>query len=133
VSESNREAPIQLRGEARVGNALGATLPRMVAAPKYVSASPVPRQAHHPGGRAEACIYRRRGDGAGRASGVGLPQPLDEMPYALAVAGGGPYPGLRDGRLSTIRTEAGSWRPPAPRGDPLPRARALACAAETLA
>jgi hypothetical protein len=96
----------------------------------YVSASPGPRQAHDPSGRAEAFIYRWRGGGPWWVLGDGLPQPLDAMPYALAAVLGGLYAGLRDGRLFAFRGREDSRRPLALRGDPLPGVRALACAGE---
>ncbi|HZT40741.1 MAG TPA: hypothetical protein VFA07_01060 [Chthonomonadaceae bacterium] len=75
----------------------------------YVSASPGPRQAHSPG-KADAYLYRRHGDGPWQQIGVGLPQPLDSMPYALAFAGSVLYTGLSDGRIYASADRGDSWR-----------------------
>ena len=55
----------------------------------FVSASTGPYEAHG-AGSAEALVYRWRGPGPWAPLAGGLPQPLDEMPYALAFEGGRP-------------------------------------------
>jgi hypothetical protein len=95
----------------------------------YVSASPGPGAAHY-SGRAEAFVYRWRGDGPWQALGGGLPQPLDSMVYALAAVPGSLFAGLRDGRLYLSEDGGEAWQPLAVSGDPVPAIHALACAAD---
>jgi photosystem II stability/assembly factor-like uncharacterized protein len=73
----------------------------------YLSAAPGPFHAH--GGRAaEAFLYRWR---EGRFEPVlgALAGPLEVMPYALAVADGKLYAGLRDGRIWQSADGGDSW------------------------
>lgn len=93
----------------------------------YVSASPGPFNAHSPG-RAEAFVYRRRGEQPWQALDGGLPQPLDAMPYALAFGGETLFAGLSDGRIYASDDRGDTWRLLELGGDPLPRVTALACA-----
>jgi photosystem II stability/assembly factor-like uncharacterized protein len=91
----------------------------------YVSASPGPMQAH--GSRnAEAHLYRWEGDGPWERLTDGLPDPLDSMPYALAIADGSLFAGLRDGRIYRSEDRGDSWRPLALQGDGLGAILALA-------
>jgi hypothetical protein len=75
----------------------------------FVSASPGPFNAHRPG-RAEAYVYRRRGDEPWQRLEGGLPQPLDAMPYALLFADGTLWAGLSDGRLYASDDRGDAWR-----------------------
>jgi photosystem II stability/assembly factor-like uncharacterized protein len=93
----------------------------------YISASPGPRQAHS-GGDAQAFIYRWRGRGPWQALDGGLPQPLDSMPYALAIAPGELYAGLSDGRLYASHDGGGAWQQLELTGDPMGSVRAMVCA-----
>jgi photosystem II stability/assembly factor-like uncharacterized protein len=74
----------------------------------FVSASTGPYAAHG-GGSAEALVYRWRGTGPWEPLGGGLPQPLDEMPYALAFADGLLAAGLADGTIYASRDAGDSW------------------------
>jgi hypothetical protein len=74
----------------------------------YVSASPGPFNAHR-AGRAEAYLYRWRGEGPWQQLGEGLPQPLDAMPYALVARDGELYAGLSDGRLYAGADRGDRW------------------------
>jgi photosystem II stability/assembly factor-like uncharacterized protein len=75
----------------------------------YVSASPGPFEAH--GSRpARAALYRWRGRGPWEELDLGLPRPLETMPYALAPSNGRLVAGLRDGRLLESRDRGDSWR-----------------------
>jgi photosystem II stability/assembly factor-like uncharacterized protein len=89
-----------------------------------VSASPDARHAHGDG-PARAGLYRWRGDGPWRRVQEGLPEPLDDMPYALAVAEGRVVVGLRSGRLFASDDLAERWRELEVAGDPLQRVRAI--------
>jgi hypothetical protein len=93
----------------------------------YVSASPGPFHAHRPG-KAEAYVYRWRGEGPWQQLNGGLPQPLDAMPYALVASGGEMYAGLSDGRLFTSTNGGDSWGEVAIAGDTVSRIVALASA-----
>jgi photosystem II stability/assembly factor-like uncharacterized protein len=76
----------------------------------FVSASPGPFEAH--GGRpARAALYRWRGDGPWEELDLGLPRPLETMPYSLAATSAGLVAALRDGRLFTSDDQGDSWRP----------------------
>jgi photosystem II stability/assembly factor-like uncharacterized protein len=90
----------------------------------YVSASPGPFNAHRPG-RAEAYVYRWRGEGPWEQLDGGLPQPLDAMPYALVAADGELYAGLSDGRIYRSGDGGDSWEQLELTGDPVPRIVAL--------
>jgi hypothetical protein len=75
----------------------------------FVSAAPGPFDAHG-NGPARAALYRRRGDAAWEELDLGLPRPLEAMPYALAFSGGTLVAGLRDGRLLGSEDAGGTWR-----------------------
>jgi photosystem II stability/assembly factor-like uncharacterized protein len=76
----------------------------------FVSAAPGPFNAH--GTRpAEAGLYRWRGDGPWEELDLGLPRPLETMPYALAATDEGLVAALRDGRLFMSDDQGDSWRP----------------------
>jgi photosystem II stability/assembly factor-like uncharacterized protein len=75
----------------------------------FVSAAPGPFHAH--GSRpAEAGLYRWRGDGPWEELDLGLPRPLETMPYALAATADGLVAALRDGRLFISDDQGDSWR-----------------------
>jgi photosystem II stability/assembly factor-like uncharacterized protein len=75
----------------------------------FVSASTGPFEAH--GSRpAQANLYRWRGDGPWEELDLGLPRPLETMPYALATTDDGLVAGLRDGRLFLSDDQGDSWR-----------------------
>jgi hypothetical protein len=93
----------------------------------YVSASPGPFHAHRKG-RAEAYVYRWRGEGPWQRLDGGLPQPLDAMPYALVATGSSMYAGLSDGRMYASLDGGDSWEQLALFGDPVPSILALAAA-----
>jgi photosystem II stability/assembly factor-like uncharacterized protein len=93
----------------------------------YVSASPGPFHAHRKG-RAEAYVYRWRGEGPWQRLDGGLPQPLDAMPYALVATGSEMYAGLSDGRMYASADGGDSWEQLALFGDPVPSILALAAA-----
>ncbi len=91
----------------------------------YVSASPGPGPAHY-SSDAEAYIYRWRGDGPWQPLDGGLPQPLDSMVYALAIAPGHLFAGLRDGRLYLSRDGGDAWEALGLTGETVPHIDALA-------
>ena len=91
----------------------------------YVSAAPGPFEAHG-NRRARAAVYRWRGDGPWEELDLGLPRPLETMPYALAATDGRLLAGLRDGRVLESGDGGDSWRGLEVRG--LPRIVALAAA-----
>jgi photosystem II stability/assembly factor-like uncharacterized protein len=75
----------------------------------FVSAAPGPFEAH--GSRpAQAALYRWRGGGPWEELDLGLPRPLDTMPYALAATRDGLVAALRDGRLFVSQDQGDSWR-----------------------
>jgi photosystem II stability/assembly factor-like uncharacterized protein len=75
----------------------------------FVSAAPGPFEAH--GSRqAQAALYRWRGDGPWEELDLGLPRPLDTMPYALAATRDGLVAALRDGQLFLSQDKGDSWR-----------------------
>jgi photosystem II stability/assembly factor-like uncharacterized protein len=92
----------------------------------YISASPGPRQAHS-GNNAGAHIYRWRGGGPWQVLGGGLPQPLNSLPYALAIAPGQLYAGLSNGQIYASYDGGDSWSLLTLRGDLLPSVRAMVC------
>jgi photosystem II stability/assembly factor-like uncharacterized protein len=91
----------------------------------FVSASPGPMQAH--GSRsAEAHLYRWEGEGPWERLTVGLPDPFDSMPYALAFAGDSLVAGLADGRIYRSDDRGDSWEAVGIEGDPPEQIVALA-------
>jgi photosystem II stability/assembly factor-like uncharacterized protein len=75
----------------------------------FVSAAPGPFDAH--GSRpARAALYRWRAGGPWEELDLGLPRPLEAMPYALAATGGVLVTALRDGRLFTSDDQGDTWR-----------------------
>jgi photosystem II stability/assembly factor-like uncharacterized protein len=75
----------------------------------YVSAAPGPFEAH--GSRpARAALYRWSGAGPWEELDLGLPRPLEAMPYALAWNDGRLVAGLRDGRLLASDDGGDTWR-----------------------
>jgi len=77
----------------------------------YVSVSPGPFKAHVPG-KAEAHIFRSEGGSPWEKLTGGLPQPLDNMPYALltdADAPGHLYAGLINGDVLHSTSHGDSW------------------------
>ncbi|HSK16086.1 MAG TPA: hypothetical protein VK915_07945 [Gaiellaceae bacterium] len=76
----------------------------------YVSAAHGPFQAHGEG-PARAALYRRDGEAPWEELDLGLPRPLESMPYALLAHDGGLVAGLRDGRLLESGDAGDSWRP----------------------
>ena len=91
----------------------------------FVSASTGPFAAH---GRrpAEAVVYRWRGSGPWEPLSGGLPQPLDEMPYALAFADDVLAAGLADGTIYATRDRGDSWEQVRLEGEAPPRILAFA-------
>jgi photosystem II stability/assembly factor-like uncharacterized protein len=75
----------------------------------YVSAAPGPFEAH--GSRpARAALYRWSDEGPWEEVDLGLPRPLEAMPYALAWSDGRLVAGLRDGRLLESEDGGDTWR-----------------------
>ena len=95
----------------------------------YLSASTGPFAAHGRGDP-QALLYRRRGQGAWRPLGGGLPQPLPSMPYALVAAGGQLFAGLADGQIWASNDRGDSWTALRLHGDKLPSLVALAHAGD---
>jgi photosystem II stability/assembly factor-like uncharacterized protein len=77
----------------------------------FVSAAPGPFHAHGSRPKAEAGLYRWRGDGPWEELDLGLPRPLETMPYALAATDDGLVAALRDGRLFISDDQGDDWRP----------------------
>jgi photosystem II stability/assembly factor-like uncharacterized protein len=77
----------------------------------FVSAAPGPFHAHGARESAQAALYRWRGRGPWEELDLGLPRPLETMPYALAATGDGLVAALRDGRLFLSDDQGESWRP----------------------
>jgi photosystem II stability/assembly factor-like uncharacterized protein len=76
----------------------------------FVSASTGPFEAH--GSRpAQAALYRWRGGGPWEELDLGLPRPLETMPYGLAFTEDGLVAALRDGRLFMSADQGDSWEP----------------------
>ncbi len=92
----------------------------------FVSASTGPFAAHDTDRRSEAYLYRRRRDEPWRALDGGLPQPLDEMPYALAFAGERLFAALRNGELWASADRGDSWQAQRLTGEPVTGLNALA-------
>jgi photosystem II stability/assembly factor-like uncharacterized protein len=90
----------------------------------FVSASTGPRAAHSDR-KAEAMIYRWRGNGPWQALSGGLPQPLDSFPYALTFVGKRLYAGLGDGRIYTSQDGGDTWQRLELRGESLERVQAI--------
>jgi photosystem II stability/assembly factor-like uncharacterized protein len=76
----------------------------------FVSAAPGPFEAHG-ALPARAGLYRWRGDGPWEELDLGLPRPLEAMPYALVASDDGLVAALRDGRLFDSDDQGDSWRP----------------------
>ncbi len=81
----------------------------------YVSASFGARQAHRDDGRAEAILYRKRGEEPWEPLGGtdGLPRPLPFMPYALLAPrdrSGALIAGLKNGELLMTEDAGDAWR-----------------------
>jgi hypothetical protein len=77
----------------------------------YASLSPGPFKAHNDG-KAEAYIFRREGQDWRKLAG-GLPQPLDNMPYALLTDPNVPgqlYAGLSNGDIWGSTDHGDNWR-----------------------
>jgi photosystem II stability/assembly factor-like uncharacterized protein len=75
----------------------------------YVSAAPGPFEAH--GSRpARAALYRWSGGGPWEELDLGLPRPLEAMPYALAWSDGRLVAGLRNGRLLESEDGGDTWQ-----------------------
>jgi hypothetical protein len=77
----------------------------------YVSVSPGPYKAHVPG-KAEAYIFRSEGGAPWEKLSGGLPQPLDNMPYALLTDPNAPghlYAGLINGDVWHSTNHGDSW------------------------
>lgn len=91
----------------------------------FVSASSGPHAAHGRGS-AEAHVYRWRGSGPWELLAGGLPQPLDEMPYALAFADDVIVAGLADGAVYASPDAGDSWEPARLEGEPPERILAFA-------
>jgi photosystem II stability/assembly factor-like uncharacterized protein len=77
----------------------------------FVSAAPGPFHAHGARPSAEAALYRWRGEGPWEELDLGLPRPLERMPYALAATDEGLVAALSDGRLFGSDDQGDSWRP----------------------
>jgi photosystem II stability/assembly factor-like uncharacterized protein len=77
----------------------------------FVSAAPGPFHAHGSRPAAEAGLYRWRGDGPWEELDLGLPRPLETMPYALAATDDGLVAAFRDGRLFISDDQGDRWRP----------------------
>jgi photosystem II stability/assembly factor-like uncharacterized protein len=75
----------------------------------YVSANPSAQLAHYGERSAEAYIYRWRGQGPWEPLGGGLPQPLDSLPYAMAVDSDSLFAGLGDGRIYRSADRGDHW------------------------
>lgn len=81
----------------------------------YVSASPGRFEAH--GSRpAHAALYRWRGEGPWEELDLGLPRPLESMPYSVVAHDGKLVAGLRDGRLFESEDSGDTWGPVAAPG-----------------
>ena len=75
----------------------------------YVSANPGARLAHQDEERAEAHIYRWRGDGPWEALAGGLPEPVYSFPYALLMNSNLLFAGLGDGRIYSSEDRGDHW------------------------
>jgi photosystem II stability/assembly factor-like uncharacterized protein len=92
----------------------------------YISASPSAGYAHHSDpADARAHIYRRQDDAPWERLQGGLPDPLDHMPYALALHNGILYAGLSNGQIYTSSDRGDHWFHLDFQGDPVPRIDAL--------
>ena len=90
----------------------------------YVSASPGPQYAHRPG-QARGRLYRWQGDGPWQLLAGGLPQPLENMIYALATVPGFVFAGLINGEIYMSDDLGDAWSRLQVHGDPLPGITAL--------
>jgi photosystem II stability/assembly factor-like uncharacterized protein len=75
----------------------------------FVSAAPGPFKAHG-APPARAALYRWRGEGPWEELDLGLPRPLESMPYALAATDEGLVAALRDGRLFRSEDQGNNWQ-----------------------
>lgn len=75
----------------------------------FVSASPSARHAHSRGS-AEAHIYRWSGQGPWEQLHGGLPDPINNMPYALLSTGARLLAGLSNGQVYLSDDKGESWR-----------------------
>ena len=90
----------------------------------FISASTGPMQAHRDH-HAQARIFRWR-DGAWQKAMNGLVDPLDSMPYALAIVERTLYAGLRDGRIYASDDAGDHWRELTLQGDSVHSITAMA-------
>ena len=90
----------------------------------YVSASIGPQYAHRPG-LARGRLYRWEGGGPWQSLSGGLPQPLENMVYALAALPGRLFAGLINGEIYSSDDLGDSWNRLQVNGDPLPGITAL--------
>jgi hypothetical protein len=77
----------------------------------FVSAAPGPFEAHGARPSALAALYRWRGQGPWEELDLGLPRPLETMPYALAATDETLVVALSDGRLFGSDDQGEGWRP----------------------
>ena len=77
----------------------------------FVSAAPGPFHAHGARESAQAALYRWRREGPWEELDLGLPRPLETMPYALAATGEGLVAALSDGRLFGSGDQGDNWQP----------------------
>lgn len=96
----------------------------------FISANPGPSKAHSLDRKAEAYIYRWRGDGPWEPLVNGLPSPLASMPYAMAAGQDALYAGLLDGTIYVSRDWGDSWQQLDLSGTLLPGITAMAVAAQ---
>lgn len=90
----------------------------------YVSASFGPQYAHSPG-QGRCRLYRWQGEGPWEALSEGLPQPLDNMVYALAGVSGRLFAGLINGEIYSSNDNGDTWSQVQSAGERLPRITAL--------
>ena len=93
----------------------------------YVTASSGPREAHG-GDRANAGVYRRRGEGPWESLGGLLARPLHDMPYGLVTSGPRVYVGFRSGTIVVSDDHGDTWRELPVTGDALDGLRVLIAA-----
>ncbi len=95
----------------------------------YISASHNASYAHsgyyRSSHRANATIYRWRGQGPWEPLGDGLPHPLNSMPYALATTEKELFAGLSDGAIYISLNKGDTWQQLEHQGHALPSIVAL--------